>query len=251
VLTVGPVGAAFTVTVTLEEANVEPLVFWAASVSVPVPGLALPLNDTLIVVAAPEARFTEVGEGEQLPESRLPLQTVATRFTVSVPVLMFVSVNVVELEALVLTLAVPLPSWLRLTDGMLRDGISLPRTGVAFTGPGTSSASTPSRYDMASTAVRRGARRPGKDDHHRSTRSSSATYADSIATTPTTTAIHVRTSRTRANAPAYRSTSFSLSPSARAGVVSTRFRHALVLFIRVIARLRSLKGHVAAVVAVA
>jgi hypothetical protein len=96
------------------------------------------------------------------------------------------------------------------------------------------------------TAAIRARNRAGDDDdHHRTTRSNNATYAYSIATTAATTAIHARTSRTRANAPAYRSTSFSLSPSTRAGVVSTRFRDALVLVTRVIALLRSLLVHVA------
>jgi hypothetical protein len=97
----------------------------------------------------------------------------------------------------------------------------------------------------STVAIRAGSRAGNDDDHHRTTRSSNATYAYSIATTAATTAIHARTSRTRANAPAYCSTSCLLSPSPRAGVVSPRFRDAVVLVTRVIALLRLLSVHVA------
>jgi len=69
-------------------------------------------------VDAPFGRLTEVGELVQLAAARLPSHTVTTRFTVKVDTLRLVSVKVVLLDAFVFTLAVPLPSWLRLTEGM-------------------------------------------------------------------------------------------------------------------------------------
>ncbi len=91
----------------------------------------------------------------------------------------------------------------------------------------------------ASTAASRGARRRCKVAHHFSNRSSNATCGDTNDAIAATAAIHARTSRTRANAPAYRAASRSpTAPFARARVFSTRCRDAL--FARIIARLRSL-----------
>src|SRR5690349_223401 len=107
-----------------------------------------------------------------------------------------------------------------------------------------------------SDVVNRAASREEHDVHHFTTRSSSATYAYSIATAAAVTAIHARTSRTRANAPAYCSASPSrvLSAPARACVVAgraplvvaVRFRDVFVT--RVIAHLSPLMVHVLALV---
>jgi hypothetical protein len=127
------------------------------------------------------------------------------------------------------------------------------RPSTARSGPGTAVASTPAR----SAARAQYRLRWTPDAHHCTTRSSSATYAYSIATTAAVTATHARTSRTRANAPAYCSVPASLfcfsfaragDVVARAALVVVRFRDVFV--VRVITHLRVLSVHALALVAI-
>jgi hypothetical protein len=128
------------------------------------------------------------------------------------------------------------------------------RPSTARSGSGTAVASRP----MARSAARAQYRlRWTPDAHHCTTRSSSATYAYSIATTAAVTATHARTSRTRANAPAYCSVPASLFcfSFARAGVVVARAALVVVRFrdvfvVRVITHLRVLSVHALALVAI-
>jgi hypothetical protein len=152
------VGSGFdTVTVTDAEASVVPFVFLAASVIVPVPFEGPPKKSTVIVVVVPASRATEVGERVQLPGTRLPLHVVTTRLNVSE--LRVESVNVVLPELFAFTLAVPLPSCVRLTVGIL------PKPGVAartVRDPSIgSSASATLRGNVRQRVVRRSMRRTG------------------------------------------------------------------------------------------